>query len=933
MSEKIIVGPINGGLRNNRTAFIIDNDSFPTLVNAYQWRGRLKRKRGTQFLGRLQRFFDSTSTSYNSGSTTIVLDVNNQTNILTGFGLQANGNIVPGTVIIIDLTSGNTFTDPSLDGILVGNPVGSGTIIYSTGLITLSVGAAPGDLITVSFFYFPDLPVMGLEDFKITTNAFPATLGFDTKYSYEISTSSPYTIFDVSFYKNPGVSVLLPAYIPKTVWTPTTWNGQDYQQFWSLNYQGAFWVTNGINIPFTGANIGMQFAPALTITYVSNTATTITVTIAGNPLVIGDFVFFNEWTGINSVNLNFQTGYVISIVGANITIELPFATLGAGPYIPGIIQYLTNRSDPTVDCIRWFDGDPVNATNSPVFAQGRGWVNFMPPLSQGIYSIAQTPPRQYYLVGGRMLEAYKDRLLVIGPVIQASTGGPIYLQDTVIYSQNGTPYYTASFTGDVDLVTTEFHQILVPENETATPGAWFEDQTGFGGFVSAGIDKPAVTVSTNEDVLIIGFDADTQTKLIYSGNDIIPFNFYLINSEYGSSSTFSAINMDEGVLTRGHRGIIITSQDSAKRIDLQIPDQVFQFGLLNNGTERVTSQRDFINEWVYFTYLRNEKSNENDIIYKFPNQTLFLNYRDNSWAIFNESYTHYGQFKKQTGFTWATVGNIYHTWAEWNDPWDSGESTLLQPDIIAGNQQGFVLIRDEGTEESESLYIKSFSGSLVTSPDHGLSIGDYIVINDTIGTISTQVNGKIFSVNYPITENTFTLAPTITSGTYFGGGTITRMYIPFIQTKQFPAAWGLGRKTRIGVQRYLLTTTANAQITLNIFLSQNSANPYTFGPIVPALDPKNSSLIYSTILFTCPESTNLGLTAYTKNLMTPTAPEQQQIWHRKNTSLIGDTVQLGFTMSDKQMRDVDTLGRFISQFAEIELHAFMIDVSPSQMLV
>ena len=31
-----------------------------------------------------------------------------------------------------------------------------------------------------------------------------------------------------------------------------------------------------------------------------------------------------------------------------------------------------------------------------------------------------------------------------------------------------------------------------------------------------------------------------------------------------------------------------------------------------------------------------------------------------------------------------------------------------------------------------------------------------------------------------------------------------------------------------------------------------------------------------------------------------------QIWHRMNTSLVGDTVQIGFTLSDDQMRSLDT---------------------------
>ena len=59
------------------------------------------------------------------------------------------------------------------------------------------------------------------------------------------------------------------------------------------------------------------------------------------------------------------------------------------------------------------------------------------------------------------------------------------------------------------------------------------------------------------------------------------------------------------------------------------------------------------------------------------------------------------------------------------------------------------------------------------------------------------------------------------------------------------------------------------------------------------------------------------------------ANNQAQIWHRMNTSLLGDTVQVGFTLSDAQMRDPD----FNNQFSEIELCAFVIDLNPSQMLV
>lgn len=1000
MTSKIVVGPIDHGLKKDRTAFVINNDSFPTLINAYQWRGRVKRKRGTSLLTRLRRYFNSTNLSYSS-TATIALDGSGIANILTGFGLQSTGNIIPGTVTI---TIGvNVYTDPTVDGYLT--PTGTGglnTIVYSTGVITIPGEA--GNSASVVFSYYPGLPVMGLEEFVFDTDQFPGTIGFDAKYAYNIVNASPYPSYDISFYKNPPLTAILTLYGPKASPTPTSWNGQDYQQFWTVNYQGALWATNGINVPFSITNIGMQYRliEAIDPIYAVGPPGIIKITITNHGLVNGDFIFLNEIGGLTGVN--FQTAYVQVLDPNTFNAILQNAVIGGAYTSGGIVQYLTNRSDVTVDNIRWYDGDPTDGNiTTPTLSGHKGWVNFMPPLSQSAYSIAGLPPAIYYLIGARMIVPFKDRLLFFGPVVQTSAAGSqIYLQDTVIYSENGTTYYTASFEGDPRFPT-NIIPILVPENQTAFPAAYFEDSAGFGGFIESTIDEPILSVSTNEDSLIVGFTTN-QTRFVYTGNDIVPFNFYLINSELGTSSTFSAINMDRGVISRGSRGYIITSQTECRRIDLDNPDQVFEIRLIDNGPERICSQRDFINEWIYFTYPSNQNADDK---YRFPTQTFQYNYRDDTWAIFNETYTTYGSFRKRTGFIWSTVGLVYPTWSSWNVPWNAGSSTLLQPEVIAGNQQGFVLVRDDGTDEGNSLSIKSISGSTVISINHSLNNDDFIVISGVLGTLSSQLNGKIFQVQV-LTKDTFVLDPNITSGTYFGGGLIKRMYVPFIQTKQFPVAWGDARKTRIGVQRYLFTKTENAQITLQIFLSQDEEGPYNRGPIIPGLNVVNGSLIYSSVLYTCPESTNLGLTPANINLMTPTATSQSQIWHRMNTSLIGDTVQIGFTMSESQMRelrpfgpivnitdisqstqavvtadnnfsigqlviiedvegmielngniyyivavtdtdftiDVDTTGfiaydtggtaqkvGFINQFAEIELHGFILDATPSQMLI
>lgn len=937
MGQKIVVGPLNKGMRNDVTPFNLDADSFPVLINAYQWRSRVKRKRGTSFLTRFRRVF----VAFDAG-TPFGAGTSYDLNLFTLLGINAtepNASIVPGSVQLqVDNPSFAVFDDNGT-GVLVPSlqATSPSTINFATGDVHLEFLSAPGArTLFISLREYPGLPVMGLEDFDNPDDQFPETIGFDTRYAYNINTFSPFSNYNVTYYKNPPLSPTNPApYVPKAFGTPFNWNGEDYQQIWSTNYQGALWVTNGIKIPFQRTNIGMQYGMISAMTITSATATngpsTVDLTIVGNPLIIGDFVYINEvvYTAPNTTNsINYQTGYVTNVVGDVVTVYFPHAYLTGTYSSGGIAQYLTNTSDPIKDGIRFYDGDPTNGNaTTPVINGSKGWVNFAPPLSQSPFSIAGLPEAIYYLVGARIILPFKDRLLFIGPVVQTSAASSQrYLQDTVIYSQNGTPYYTSSFTGDVDLPTTQFFPMLVPDDQSATGPAWFEDSTGFGGFQSAAVDEPIVTAAPNEDVLIMGFNPSIQARFVYTGNDIIPFNFFLTNSELGAESTFSAINMDKGVITKGPRGFTITSQSQATRIDLEIPDEVFSMNLLQNGPERMCAQRDFENEWIYFTYPYQQ------FITKFPNRTLQFNYRDNSWAMFNECYTHYGSFRKRTGYTWATIGEVFPTWAQWNEPWNAGSTTLIQPMVIAGNQQGFVVCRDDGTGESNSLFIQNIASNVITSANHGLNPGDYIVISGAIGTIASTVNGKIYSVAPTVTDDTFTLNPPNTSGTYLGGGLIKRMYVPLIQTMQFPTAWEMARKTRIGVQQYLFTTTDDAQITLQIYLSQNADNPYNSDILYPNPNATNDSLVFSSVLYTCPESTNLGLSPANTNLQMVTAKQQAQIWHRMNTSLLGDTVQIGFTLSDAQMRSTNADGIPINQFAEIELHGFILDVTPSMVI-
>jgi len=887
MPDQIYIGNFSKGLKLNRLPFNIDNDAFPTLYNAYVWRGRVKRKRGTSLLGQLQRQIESVSATPENWQYGPIALVAGAVNLITAFSLEANSTIVSGSIEFV--VGANTYTEPANpDGTLVGSPGGSGTINYATGAVTIS-GGGVGPL-TGTFSYYPRLPVMGLRDFSSSVSSviYPLSLAFDTTYAYQINQAvSPPQWYSVSYYK--------------TTESPVIWNGLDYQQFWTTNYpqtnqtiSGSFWATN--NVP------GFHFVNG---SYTSGSGTTtVTFHFESNgsdftTLIVGDKLFFNEWdTGGSTVNG--MVGTVSDITGAatgDYVVTFDVAPTVAGN---GIAQLLTASIDGQ-DGIRWYDGDPTSGTGLPT-GTGLGWVNFAPPLTETVVSINETPVGKYYLVGALAIVPFKDRLLFFSPYIRTSTGGTIQLTDTVIWSWNGTPYYNA----------------VVPLNQTYDVTAYYVDQTGKGGWLSAGISQPIRTVSNNEDVLLVGFGGNgRKTRFVYTSNDLQPFLFFNINSELPSQSTYSTITLDRGALDIGQYGLAMTDQQSSQRIDLDIPDTIFQIQALNNGAERVNAIRNFYREWIYFAYPVNNSQ------WKFPTQSLLYNYRDNTWAIVYENFTTHGRYRAQNKRTWQTLP--FKTWNEWNEPWNAGSGTALFTDIIAGNPQGYVLKKDQqGTGEGVSgdiLAIADFNGNtLITSPNHCVKTNDYLYMQDALGI--APWNGLIGRVITTPTADQFTIDIALPAGTYLGLGRYARLSQPLIQTKQFPFYWDRGRKTVLGAQKYLMDYTEDSQVTINIYLSQDPDEAFND----PEINVPPGTLIYSRILFTCPESTNIGLTPANVNLQMPTAQGQYQIWHRLNTSLAGDSVQIGITLSDEQMRNLTYAT------AEIGCHGIILNLTPGGIL-
>ena len=852
--SSIVISDFLTGYETARKPFLLDNDAFPVLNNGYLFRGQLLRKRGSRLLNRLQRDI----TGYDLGLTVGAQTTYNLTITLD----QADGQIKPSTLVItVSAPDTATFTDNGLGGFTVtGQGVALGSSInYNTGavVLVLSGPVGGGSTITAVFSYFPNLPVMGLEDF-IQQADYPELVAFDTTYSYEVNQSpSPNIFYDVTFYAFSG--------------TPFVWTGADYQQFYSASYKNALWVTNGKQ--------GFHFA---TITAFPDTAaSSFNITLDNPNLVPGDLITFNQVSGTTVTNINGFTGEITVAVGGGVyTVTMAAAVVMTTWASTGIVLLLTASKTSSVnDGIRYYIGDPTTSISL-------GWVNFNPPLASYDPVLNPTPP---YLIGADLLIPFKDRLLFFGVTIATSAApGGVYYPNRLIYSQNGTPYYTVSNAAPP-------LPIATPLNEPASFNAWFQNVPAKGGFINAPVQQKIVTVEPNLDVLILGLQYSTM-KLIFTGDDSFPFIFQTISSDFGAGHTFSSISLEETALFIGIYGFARCTQSQLKRFDERLPDDVFQISFANNDDKRVTSIRDFRNQFVYFTV---SLKNRPDSL--FPSKTFLYNYRENNWATFDENYTHYGNFRPSSGQTWATLP--YDTWSEWLNPWNYGGQDERFPSIIAGNQQGFVLIKDENITEGNSNYIQSIASDVITSPNHCMNELDYIDISGMTGTVGLELNGTIQQVRAPITSDTFTI-DLETTGTYLGGGLFKRINNIDVRTKQFPLFWSNSRKCRIKAQKYLLDNEPDGQCIVRLFTNQTSGYA-TNDEDISGYSP------YTNVLLQGPEP------------FLPGQVGQDQIWHRVSTSVIGDSVQIGFTYSDAQMRNKAINNK------DFALNAIVIELAPA----
>lgn len=634
-----LIAPFGSGLSKYYKPFLIGNDAFVELDNAYQQRGYVKKREGSNILATLP---------------------------LWGTGATISDTTPP----VVTLANHGLFTN---DMVFLSNVLSFTISSLTVGVITTITTSAPHGL--SSFEEVTISGIVGSVGNILNGHSYLVTVTGASSF-----TINAYTLGSV--YTSGGIGVLTALQDQTFVITKLSAN-----TFALRN------LTTAVNIPASGTATGVTIALPIvgTRTYI-DTATadeqlivfnprkaylynagavtdisffvnsTITAITAGNPTVItlnshgmhtGDTIIITGVTGTMSTVLN-GILFIVTVIDPN-SFSIPVDTTTLTYINGGTVSVLwTGTKDDffytsnyatvmwttnNVDFLRFYNGSSTN-----------GWADQVPALNQAGTTLQRT----------LLVLPYKGRLVLLSPTENTGGNNQTFFQ-RARFSQNGTPFYENA-----------------PAGFSNDPNSWLDDLPGRGGYIDADTSERIVSAEIIQDVMIVSFQFSTW-RLRYTGNEVLPFVWERINTQFGSEATFSDVPFDDHKLTISRRGLVAASFNDVLRADLLIPDYVteVQPSMTGEILGHIQGVRDYEKRLVYWIYP--------EINHQTPNKILCYNYQDKTWATFTQSFTVLGRYK-------ITADNV---WQTWTTPWEGDTSTWQDPFdninliiTVAGDVQG-----------------------------------------------------------------------------------------------------------------------------------------------------------------------------------------------------------------------------------------------------
>lgn len=203
-TNRFLIAPYdkNSGLRSDYRPWLIPDEAFSSLQNAYVFRGRVRKRFGSRWIG----------------------DTKLTTRLRVQVGtVGAPLSPVPGNKFFIgqmfsaDVQEFSVYQNGAPAAMLTTGP-GAGTFDTTNGNFTIIGTGLPAG---TPIYWYPSQPVMGLVTFENNSINNEPTIAFDTQFSYQFIAGAWVRI---TAEVTPGAA---------------TWTGSDSQFFWGTSWNGA----------------------------------------------------------------------------------------------------------------------------------------------------------------------------------------------------------------------------------------------------------------------------------------------------------------------------------------------------------------------------------------------------------------------------------------------------------------------------------------------------------------------------------------------------------------------------------------------------------------------------------------------------------------------------------------------------------------------
>ncbi len=184
--DRFFIGPLQTGLQQNLRPFLISDDAFEQLQNAYVFRGRVRKRFGERLMGTgwdsavteplFSRFRINIGTTDGSGN----LAFTSLPGVILKPGAMFSAGDIIFTVTTVPLVVGNAAT-LSTDGTAIGT-----VRLNSTGpnVYQFRITGGQVSIATTIVYFYPGEPVMGLCNYENGPINNQPSYGFDTQFAY-----------------------------------------------------------------------------------------------------------------------------------------------------------------------------------------------------------------------------------------------------------------------------------------------------------------------------------------------------------------------------------------------------------------------------------------------------------------------------------------------------------------------------------------------------------------------------------------------------------------------------------------------------------------------------------------------------------------------------------------------------------------------------